>query len=719
LERSKKVVRLDFNSRYVIKPFDFNGVQLLGGFLGDQYRNIRDIYYSIPNDSILWDFRFSAGLTAPGEPLGGIHGTSPFGQWLSAFARMYKATGDTAMRDKAFYLLEEWAKTISEDLWNRSLGRMGHYTYDKIVCGLVDLIKYAGNKNVLIYLNRITDWAEDNLDRRRPYAGGGEWYTLSENLYRAYEVTGDRRYFEFAKIWEYTKFWDLLAKKEDIFTALKEFECKYYHAYSHVNSLSGAAMAYKLTGERYYLDALINAYEFLQETQCFATGGYGPDENLIVPDLLPETLKVIRRKRRRPGDGYFFAIESNPLILYHFETPCGSWAAFKLARYLMTFTGRAHYGDWIERLVYNGVGAVIPTRKDGTIMYGSRYHLYGAQKTLWAPWSCCTGTLPQAVTEYHNLIYFYDEESIYINLFTSSRVEWNGPDCQVIITQETIFPEEETVLIRVEPEIPSRFDLKFRVPEWAKDGVKVKVNNILLKVKTVPGEWAVIDRRWKTGDIVTLKFNMSPRIEPLLKYPSPFAILCGPVVMVATSDPRDMPHELFSNLPSKLTRSKGKLEYSLKRGEWKQIFKPFYKVGEYEYYRMYFERPIKDILTHDKIKFHGHWFLDGDIMYTNVSGSYFECSFIGSTLSWEGLRSEDGGRAEVFIDGKKVTEVSQYAYTDLFCDWNLLDQRYVPFNWSISDLDEDKHILKVVVSPNKDPSSKGTKITVRRIIIYV
>ena len=52
--------------------------------------------------------------------------------------------------------------------------------------------------------------------------------------------------------------------------------------------------------------------------------------------------------------------ESLAATIRSFETPCGYWAAFKLARYLMKFTGEARYGDWMERLVYNGVGAALP-----------------------------------------------------------------------------------------------------------------------------------------------------------------------------------------------------------------------------------------------------------------------------------------------------------------------------------------------------------------------
>ena len=38
-----------------------------------------------------------------------------FGQWLSGMARMYRATGDVAIREKAVRLLSEFAKTIKAD----------------------------------------------------------------------------------------------------------------------------------------------------------------------------------------------------------------------------------------------------------------------------------------------------------------------------------------------------------------------------------------------------------------------------------------------------------------------------------------------------------------------------------------------------------------------------------------------------------------------------
>jgi len=696
----------------IIEPFNFEGVQLLKGRLKDQFEQIREYYFNIPNDDILKEFRREAGLPSPGKHLGGWYsdkGIAAFGQWLSAFARMYKITNDEEIRNKAIYLMDEWSKTKQEC--------KNQYTFDKFVGGLLDIYEYTGCEDALQHLETITELAEKNLDRTRAYAGvgtwGSEWYTLSENLYRAYELTGKKHFLDFAKVWEYTEYWKHFVQGEDIFTALQDSQVKFYHAYSHVNTLSGAAMAYRVTGEKHYLETIVNAYKFLQDTQCFATGGYGPDENLIMPNGLAETLN---KKEMR----------------FHFETACGSWAAFKLAMYLMMFTGEAHYGDWIERLIYNGVGALIPMDKYGTIMYGSKYHNQGSQKDLMREmaWSCCTGTLPLAVSGYHNLIYFHDRENLYINLFVSSKVEWNGPEDRVELIQETCYPEEDTIYLHIKPKTASRFGLKFRVPKWAKNGVTVKINNTAFKTETIPGKWATIYRRWSPKDTVTLTFDLSPRIEPLTGFISPGAILCGPAVLVSTSDPRAIQTSSdFKHPGAWLKRSEKGLTHSTSTQIFNQVFRPFYELKEAEPYRMYFERPDSINILPDKMMFYnaaigGRWLLDGEIHYAKVPGSYFETKFNGTAIVWEGYRTDDGGIAQINIDDEHIAEADQYGYTGVKIAplWLIHMARVPPweppFVWSISDLDEGQHNIKVSILPHKNPASKGTKVNVKKLIVY-
>jgi hypothetical protein len=94
----------------VLEPLDYSGVRLLDGRLRRQYLATRDFYYNIPDDDVLKGFRKNAGLPAPGQDMGGWCSKDcsvVFGQWLSGMARMYKATGDVAMRDKATHLMRE------------------------------------------------------------------------------------------------------------------------------------------------------------------------------------------------------------------------------------------------------------------------------------------------------------------------------------------------------------------------------------------------------------------------------------------------------------------------------------------------------------------------------------------------------------------------------------------------------------------------------------
>ncbi len=714
------------NPEGLIQPFNYEGVELLDGRLKDQFEQVRDYYMALRDNDILKGFRERTGKTnVPGTEIGGAYSSRPltFGQWLGGFARMYKATGDTAIRDKAVYLMEEWAKTISEDgsHYYSTKPEPSHYVYEKFVGGLVDMYEYIGSENALVYLGKITDWAERELDRSNSYALPTEWYTLSENLYRAYELSGDQRYYDFAKVWEYTRFWGHYARGESIFQDMLQETPKHasYHGYSHVNTLSSAAMAYRSTGEQRYLDTITNAYQFLKDTQLYATGGYGPEESMIVPDGMPETIEASRRG------------EMNGIVNFHFETSCGSWAGFKLSRYLQTFTGEARYGDWIERLVYNGVGAMIPMNADGMIQYGSKYHLHGAQKSLFTTWFCCQGSLPMAVADYHNLIYYYDDNNLYVNLFVPSKVEWEGPTGKVTLIQETEFPESDTANLRVRPENPGRFGLKFRVPEWAMDGVEVSIDGKQLDIATVPGEWAVIKRSWDSETKVTLRFDLSPRYETLAGNISPIAIVRGPVVMVvatardsegavSTESGLRFPADWIISQDYRLYYPNGTaIKVPINRAKKNmnnQVFRPFYDIKGGEYYRMYFERPRGTDISTEELEFHGDWKQDGKVLVSAQPGDYFEATFKGSTLLWEGLRQMDAGMAEVRIDDEVIGEADQYGYTNVHV--GRMDQREVPFRWSATDFGGGEHTLRVTILPKKNSSSVGTSINVSGLSVY-
>jgi DUF1680 family protein len=576
--------------RIVLEPFEFSGVKLRPSRWQRQYEQTRDFYFHLPNDDILHGFRADAGLPAPGQPLGGWcdHDSYQiFGHWMMAMSRASMATDDAALHEKAGVLMSEWGKTLGRN--PDSAGRChfqnllasdngSHYFYDKVVGGLVDMHKYARHPEALPLLEKITDWAIPSLRRDRvaglapplnkPDGYPLEWYTLGENLFRAFEVTGAAKYRDFAEVWLYPAYWDKF-----ISTSRPAINFG-VHAYSHCNTLSSAAMAYGVIGEAKYLEIIKNAYDFFQDTQCYATGGYGPAERILAMD------GALGRSLEERTDT--------------FEAPCGSWAGFKLAKYLIQFTGQARYGDWIEKLLYNGIGPALPMTGRGRTFYYSNYLLGSATKTYYgSAFPCCSGTYFQDVTEYHNLIYFKDANSLCVNLYVPSEVVWKTGGAEVKVVQKTNYPEEDTASLKLELDRPAEFALKFRVPGWSR-GVSVKVNGSPQDTPATPGTWAVLSRRWQSGDQVEIRIPLLFRRQAIdVQHPNRVALLRGPVVLVQDLAASAMPvipkdEDLQDWLAPadrpgvfRITQS----NQSSLTGE----FTSYYSLGESHPYRMYFD----------------------------------------------------------------------------------------------------------------------------------
>ena len=499
-----------------LQTFDYDGVRLLPSRFREQVERACEVYGAIPNDDILKGFRRNAGLPAPGQGMRGWCAETSsviFGQLLSGMARMSRATGDRALREKAGTLLEGWTETLRPD----GDTRMRPYDWEKLACGLVDLHLYADVPSALPLLARTTEWAARSFDRsRRPAEnfdfqalGPGrtsEWYTLSENLYRAHLASGNTLFKDFADVWRYEDYWRRFAESSE------PDEVVAVHAYSHVNTFSSAAMAYAVGGEERYLRACINFYDFVRRTQCYATGGFGPDERLMPPD----------------------GSLGRSLDLYagHAEIPCGSWAAFKLSRYLMGFTGEARFGDWIETLFYNGIGASVPTEPDGRTFYYGDYRISGGIKQFyWFEWPCCSGTYWQTVADYHNVIYFRDAAGIYVNLLVPSEVTWPQGGQEVRLRQDTSYPDTDSSRLYLEMARPGRFALSIRVPSWC-EGLSVRVNDEPVPVSAKPNAWATIERDWQPRDAVIVRVPMTLRMVPIdPQHPQRVAILYGPLVL--------------------------------------------------------------------------------------------------------------------------------------------------------------------------------------------
>jgi hypothetical protein len=226
----------------------------------------------------------------------------------------------------------------------------------------------------------------------------------------------------------------------------------------------------------------------------------------------------------------------------------------------------------------------VPRR--GTTFYYSSYKLGGARKVYAGDtFPCCAGTYPQAVVDYHDLIYFKDSTSLYVNLFVPSQVAWDLEGNVIKFEQETSYPESETTTLHINPTKSTAFSLKFRVPEWC-EGMSVEVNGSKQDIAARPGTWATLRQRWNRGDLVKVRLPMSPRLVPIDKqHPDRVAVMVGPVVLVRENESRTA---VMERDPSKMLPSGEPLEYRV-QAEPSRPFVPFYRVGEGALYGMYFD----------------------------------------------------------------------------------------------------------------------------------
>ncbi|MGA9355660.1 MAG: beta-L-arabinofuranosidase domain-containing protein [Terriglobales bacterium] len=490
----------------------------------------------LSEDSLLKPFRQMSGQPAPGDDLGGWYSyiadykwgennnagfapTCTFGQWVSALARMYAIRKDQATRDKVTRLNRLYAETISGNYYDKN--RFPTYCYDKIVCGLIDSHRYAGDHDALRILQATTDAAlphfpkhsvEHGIDWRSKNDKVWTWdesYTISENLFLAYQRGAGERYRELGRQYLDDQYYDPLAEGDNVLGGR--------HAYSYVNSLSSAMQAYLTLGSEKHLRAARNGFDMLSQ-QSFATGGWGPDELL-----------------RSPGSSDLY----DSLTTSHasFETPCGTYAHFKLTRYLLRVTRDARYGDSMERVMYNCVLGAQPLMADGRTFYYSDYNFKGHKfYRVEQHWACCSGTLPQVAADYRINTYFRDPRGVWVNLYIPSTLRWNQDGAEVVLTQQTQYPFESVAQFDVEISRPRDFAVSFRIPAWA-SGATIAVNGRRVPTQVRPGSFASIERQWKTGDRVELELPMTMRLEAIdPRHPEVVALVFGPLVLFASTE---------------------------------------------------------------------------------------------------------------------------------------------------------------------------------------
>ena len=172
-----------------------------------------------------------------------------------------------------------------------------------------------------------------------------------------------------------------------------------------------------------------------------------------------------------------------------------------------------------------------------------------------APWfgtACCPSNMARLVPQVPGMSYAHDDHDLYITFFAESRTEVELSGMPVKVEQKTAYPNDGEIRVAVNPEQPTTFRLRLRIPTWARDRfvpgelyryadsittpIQLLVNGDRVKAPIENG-FASIEREWREGDQVVLYLPMPVRVtecHPAVKAnTNRIAFTRGPLVLCA------------------------------------------------------------------------------------------------------------------------------------------------------------------------------------------
>jgi DUF1680 family protein len=541
------------------RPFPMKNVRLQPGAFHAAAEANRRYLKSLPPDRLLHTFRLTAGLPSTAEPLGDwekpdceLRGHFAGGHYLSACALAFASSGDEELKRNGDLMVAELAKcqtrlksgylsAFPQELFDRLRDGVNvwapFYTLHKVMAGHLDMYTLAGNEQALNTVEKMAGWvrswsdplSEQQMQRVLLVEYGG----MGEVLANLYGVTGKHEYLDLSKRFDKKGFFDPLAARRD--------ELKGLHVNTHVPQVIAAARLYELTGDQRYWNIADYFWNEVTGERSFCTGGtssselWRSDAGVLSTQLGPQTAE-----------------------------DCCVYNMMKLTRHLFAWSPRAHYMDYYERVLFNHRMGTIDPETGTTVYYLS--HGNGYSKIYAKPFDsfwCCSGTGAEEFAKLSDTIYFHDDNSIFVNLYISSDVDW--PEKGIRLAQQTSFPEEQGTRLTISAAKPADVDLKLRIPYWAKGG-SVKVNGRTLPAFADPGSYLVLRGPWRNGDQIELSLPMSMHAAPMPDKKSLQAAMYGPLVLAARfeDEPRGNWYREFNAQeklePRAALQFKGKLE---------------------------------------------------------------------------------------------------------------------------------------------------------------
>ena len=246
------------------------------------------------------------------------------------------------------------------------------------------------------------------------------------------------------------------------------------------------AIAYLYNGDTNYLKASVNAYKLLDSLHMMPHGVNSAMENIAGVDATIPT-----------------------------ET-CDVSDYINSVTWLYRITGKASYGDRIEKAFFNAAPAAVDADYKKHVYFQAPNCLSLTDKWAFQELHdplCCSGNQARLLPNYLlHMLMATNDRGLAFNLYGPCNANvLVGDKTKALVEVKTNYPFEEAITLKVSPEKPVKFPFYFRIPAWATEP-SIMVNGEFVPATVNEAGFVVVDRKWNANDIVVLRFPHKAKI---------------------------------------------------------------------------------------------------------------------------------------------------------------------------------------------------------------
>lgn len=464
------------------------------------------------------------------EPVPHIFWDSDIAKWLEAASYSLATHPDPALEaqvDEVIdlivaaqqpdgYLNTYFTVVEPEKRWTNLRDWHELYCAGHLIEAAVAHFQATGKRVLLDALCRYADYIDTVFGtapgKKRGYPGHEE---IELALVKLYQVTGEKRYLHLSQYFvdergRQPHYFDLEARLRGEDPSVFRHETYEYnqshlpvreqrevvgHAVRAMYLYSAMADLARELHDQSLFDAGQRLWNHLCTTRLYITGGLGPSQH---------------------NEG-FTADYDLPNETAYAETCAAIGLVFWNHR-MLQLDCEARYADVLERALYNCVlsGVSFDGQK---FFYENPLASLGAhhrQEWFWV--SCCPPNIARLLASLGQYIYAVNDNDLVVHLYIQSAARTTVGGRNVTVRQETTYPWDGTITLRLGMDEPSMFGLRLRIPGWCQHA-RLKVNGDALAIAShLEQGYVRVERVWQAGDRVELELAMP--VERVYAHPN-------------------------------------------------------------------------------------------------------------------------------------------------------------------------------------------------------